>query len=36
MFHHYNDDKFTKVIDEFILSSMNNKELYYLVKNIDQ
>jgi hypothetical protein len=36
MFHHYDDNKFTKIIDEFILSSTNNKELYYLIKNIDQ
>ena len=36
MFHHYDDEKFTKIIDEFILSSTNNKEFYYLIKNIDQ
>ena len=36
MFHHYEDDKFKKIIDEFILSSTNNKEFYYLIKNIDQ
>jgi hypothetical protein len=35
MFHHYEDPKFTKIIDEFILSSTNNNEFYYLIKNID-
>jgi hypothetical protein len=36
MFHHYDDAKFTKIIDEFILSSTNSNEFYYLIKNIDQ
>lgn len=36
MFHHYDDDKFKKIIDEFILASMNDKEFNYLIKNIDQ
>jgi hypothetical protein len=36
MFHHYDDPKFTKIIDEFILSLTNNNEFYYLIKHIDQ
>ena len=36
MFHHYDDEKFTKIIDEFILASMNDKEFSYLIKTIDQ
>ena len=31
MFLHYNDNKFKKIIDEFILSSSNNET----IKNID-
>jgi hypothetical protein len=36
MFHHYDDEKFTKIIDEFILASANDKEFSYLLKTIDQ
>jgi hypothetical protein len=36
MFYHYDDEKFTKIIDEFVLSSTSNNEFYYLIKNIDQ
>jgi hypothetical protein len=36
MFQHYNDDKFKKVIDEFILSSSsNNESIKYILRNID-
>ena len=31
MFHHHDDSKFKKIIDEFVLSSTNNE----LIKNID-
>ncbi len=36
MFHHYDDDKFTKIVDEFILSVSNDNEFHYLIKTIDQ
>lgn len=36
MLHNYEDDQFTKIIDEFILSATNDKKFYYLIKNIDQ
>jgi hypothetical protein len=36
MFHHYDDDQFTKIVDEFILASTKDKEFYYLIKAIDQ
>ena len=36
MFHHYNDNKFKKIIDEFILSSSNDKPLSRAITNIDQ
>lgn len=36
MFHHYDDDQFKNIIDEFILASMNDKEFSYLIKTIDQ
>ncbi|MGZ5486822.1 MAG: hypothetical protein ACXWFB_13115 [Nitrososphaeraceae archaeon] len=35
MFRHYNDDKFKKIIDEFILSSSDNESLKYILRNID-
>ena len=35
MFRHYNDDKFKKIIDEFILSSSENESIKYILRNID-
>ena len=35
MFRHYNDDKFKKIIDEFILSSSDNESIKYILRNID-
>ena len=35
MFRHYNDDKFKKNIDEFILSSSDNESIKYILRNID-
>ena len=36
MFHHYDDPAFKKIIDDFILSSINgDKALSYAIKNID-
>ena len=36
MFRHYNDDKFKKIIDEFILSSSSdNESIKYILRNID-
>jgi hypothetical protein len=35
MFPHYNDDKFKKIIDEFILSSSDNESIKYILRNID-
>jgi hypothetical protein len=35
MFLHSNDDKFKKIIDEFILSSSNNESIKYILQNID-
>ena len=35
MFRHYDDHKFKKVIDEFILSSSNNESLKYTLRNRD-
>ena len=36
MLRHYNDDdKFKKIIDEFILSSSNNESIKYILRNID-
>jgi hypothetical protein len=35
VFHHYNDNKFKKIIDEFILSSSNDKSLSRAITNID-
>ena len=34
MFPHYNDDKFKKIIDEFILSSSDNESIKYILWNI--
>ncbi|MGI9010528.1 MAG: hypothetical protein ACR2F1_05000 [Nitrososphaeraceae archaeon] len=35
MFQHSNDDKFKKIINEFILSSSDNESLKYALRNID-
>ena len=35
MFQHYTDDKFKKIIDEFILSSLDNESIKYILKGID-
>ena len=35
MFRHTNDDKFKKIIDEFILSSSENESIKYILRNID-
>ena len=35
MFLHYNDNKFKKIIDEFILSSSDNESIKYILRNID-
>jgi len=35
MFHHYDDHRFRKIIDEFILSSANDKSLSCIIRNID-
>jgi hypothetical protein len=35
VFHHYDDNKFKKIIDEFILSSSNDKSLSHALRNID-
>ena len=35
MFRQYNDDKFKKIIDEFILSSSDNESIKYILRNID-
>ena len=35
MFRHYNDDKFKKIIDEFILSSSDDESIRYILRNID-
>jgi hypothetical protein len=36
MFRHYNDDdKFKKIIDEFILYSSDNESIKYILRNID-
>lgn len=35
MFQHYNDHKFKKIIDEFILSSSENESVKYILRNID-
>ena len=35
MFQHHDDSKFKKIIDEFILSSSDNKSIKYILKNID-
>ena len=36
MFYYYDDNKFKKIIDKFILSSANNKQLSCDIRNIDQ
>ena len=35
MFRDYNDNKFKKIIDEFILSSSDNESSKYTLRNID-
>ncbi len=35
MFRNYNDNKFKKIIDEFILSSSDNESIKYILRNID-
>ena len=35
VFHHYDDNKFKKIIDEFILSSSDNESIKYILRNID-
>ena len=35
MIQHYNDHKFKKIIDEFILSSSDNASIKYILRNID-
>ena len=35
MFRHYNDDKFKKIIDEFILSSSDNESIKYILRNVN-
>jgi hypothetical protein len=35
VFHHYDDNKFKKIIDEFIISSSNDKSLSRALRNID-
>ena len=35
MFRHYNDNKFKKIIDEFILSSSDNEPIKYIIRNVD-
>ena len=35
MIQHYNDDKFKKIIDEFILSSSDDESIKYVLRNID-
>jgi hypothetical protein len=35
MLQHYNDHKFKKIIDEFILSSSDNASIKYILRNID-
>lgn len=36
MFHHFDDNEFTKIIDEFILSVSDDNEFHHLIKTIDQ
>ncbi len=35
MFRHSNDEKFKRIIDEFILSSSDNESIKYILRNID-
>ena len=35
MFHNYDDNKFKKIIDDFILSSTNDTSLSRAIRNID-
>ena len=35
MFQNYNDQKFKKIIDEFILSSSDNESIKYILRNIE-
>ena len=35
MFQHHHDEKFKKIIYEFILSSSGNESIKYILRNID-
>jgi hypothetical protein len=35
VFHHYDDNQFKKIIDDFILSSTNDTSLSSAIRNID-
>jgi hypothetical protein len=35
MFQHHHDEKFKKIIDDFILSSSDNESIKYILRNID-
>lgn len=35
MFQHHHDEKFKKIIDEFILSSSDNESIKYILRIID-
>jgi hypothetical protein len=35
MFQHHHDEKFKKIIDEFILSSSGDESIKYILRNID-
>jgi hypothetical protein len=35
MYQHHNEDKFKKIIDNFILSSSDNESIKYILRNID-
>ena len=35
MFQHHHDEKFKKIIDEFVLSSSDNESRKYILRNID-
>ena len=35
MFQHHNDDKYKKIINEFILSSSDNESIKYILRNVD-
>ena len=35
MFQHHHDEKFKKIIDEFVLASSGNESIKYILRNID-